>query len=433
MVTSGSDDDASVATQLGRPQSQQPVKKKRPVIRHETRSGDDDDDVILSRPAVKKDVNPSSKRPAEQCSGPIAKKKPAELSSEGARPPTTEPQKLGQLHEGRPTALAPPQPRPAAPGAEAESVAITRRAQRPSPSPPPRPPRRPIAEESSATDTDDDVPLIKRNKLVLEPYTESDDNRPLADAYRPPTVSPVRDLPTPEVEIEGGSVMGSPPGAFTRPSPPLPDPASRSDSPSTASASSASPRDVGLTFVNLADEKLRIEFRQCELYRKLPSKTGASIADQIKTYWRIGGWDNREENEVNFEQAMRDKVAYIAVSSSSDGIKSGVPGAATKARELRSDVLALQLLLASIPGVKLIEQVHTSVDVVFVHARDRDEVGKVGGKLSSIEPLRSGVSLCFLFGEAEVVPKADDPRPSVTSSIKKKWFRSLWTRSESGS
>ena len=69
--------------------------------------------------------------------------------------------------------------------------------------------------------------------------------------------------------------------------------------------------------------------------------------------------------------------------------------------------------------------------MVFVHARDRAELGKFGGQLDSIERLRSTASQAFIFGEAEVQLKPNDPKRSLdlTRQVKKNWFRSVWTKS----
>lgn len=392
----------------------------------------------IRKPASTKASTSSSKDPAQQSTRPIVKTKPAPIASSGGEDEAARPvvvQTIPQQHKTTDQSAKqavnivhqPALKRPSVP-VRPISVAVAQRPSQPTPQPTPLPPppppssstKRVTAEAPGVYDADDALPTAKKRRVVLEPFTESDDDQPLAHLRRP----------SPPAHDDYG---GEPLRAATPPIPatPLVGQSSPPDSRSSTTTPVAIGKESEPKFVSLSDEKLRIEFRQTELSRKLMSKTGASLPDQIKAYWRIGGRDNFEENEANFELAMRNKVIYIAVSSTNDGIKSGVPGAATRAREVRADVLALQLLLDTCPGVKVVEDPHSSVEVVFVHARDREEVGKFGGRLDSIEPLRTSVSHCFLFGEASVPLASDDPRRSgVITHVKKKWFRNLWTQSK---
>jgi len=188
-----------------------------------------------------------------------------------------------------------------------------------------------------------------------------------------------------------------------------------------------------LKLVNLADQKLRIEFRHTDLSRKLPSKAGASLREQVETYWRIGELDNLHENVFNFDRVVKGRKVYISANLVSEGIKSGVPGAASRARDQKADVLALQLLLSSIRGVRQAESFHRSVLVVFIHARDWIGLSQSGQKANQFDQLRKHAPHCFVFGEAEVELKPSDPRRnlSLANQIKKKWFRSVWNRSKS--
>ncbi|ORY89280.1 hypothetical protein BCR35DRAFT_323884 [Leucosporidium creatinivorum] len=130
-----------------------------------------------------------------------------------------------------------------------------------------------------------------------------------------------------------------------------------------------------------------------------------SLDERVRKIWRIG---DPLGNFFDFDAVMREggpdgrpRTAFIFASQKDEPLSK-------ESRAIKSDYIALQLVLSTIPGVKQADNLLApSVSAVFVHVSDIGEIGRYPtGKLAGLEALRErpiGHTIFIVFGEREKV------------------------------
>jgi hypothetical protein len=116
--------------------------------------------------------------------------------------------------------------------------------------------------------------------------------------------------------------------------------------------------------------------------------------------WGVG---DVSENFFRFDEVMkrgpdgRPRECYIFAPQKDNALDK-------KARAIKGDYIALQLILSSIPGVKQADALQPTCDAVFVHVSEINEIGRYPtGRLGALEHFRErpiGHTIFVLFGDS---------------------------------
>lgn len=161
-----------------------------------------------------------------------------------------------------------------------------------------------------------------------------------------------------------------------------------------------------------------------------------SLDERVRKIWGIG---NPLVNFFDFNAVMsegpdgRPRTAFIYASQKDEALSK-------ESRAIKSDCIALQLILSSISGVKQADSLLApAVSAVFVHVSDIGEIGRYPtGKLAGLEALRErpvGHTIFVVFGERERVEGRSafgypDPEGQTTKG-REKVFEQFWSTSRS--
>lgn len=136
--------------------------------------------------------------------------------------------------------------------------------------------------------------------------------------------------------------------------------------------------------------------------------------ERIRKIWNIG---DPTVNFHNFDGVLRSspvegkaRLCYIYAPQRDNSLSK-------MSRTIKADYVALQFLLSSIEGVQQSSALDQSVNAVFVHVSEMEEIGKRQGKLGDLEHFRDrpmGHTIFVLFGATGTEEKSE------------KVFRSFW-------
>lgn len=249
---------------------------------------------------------------------------------------------------------------------------------------------------------------------------------PPQSALPPPPTSAPPPLPPPPAPVVETPTMDprrrrlqTPVTTSTPADPPAPMPA---PPPAVTHRPAPPPPAVVAARVRLSEEKLAGELRQSVLYSKLPTGTSV-LGDKIRSHWSV---HSVAQTMQPFDSLVGGKRVFIYAGEQDDSIRSGVPGVASRAREIKADLIALQLVLSTVQGVTVWDGRTPEIEVVFVHAR---AAKAKEGSPAVLERLRTnrGEVVAFLFGETDVEHTAVDGKKSV---VKDRSLKRFWTSSK---
>ncbi|KAK4056701.1 hypothetical protein OIO90_002253 [Microbotryomycetes sp. JL221] len=169
-------------------------------------------------------------------------------------------------------------------------------------------------------------------------------------------------------------------------------------------------------YFDLKTETLEAQLRATQFFGGAPAPRDVSTHERVRRVFGIG---NRQENYASFDDVMlsgpdgRPRECWIyAPERKKKGIsKSG--------RIANEDCTALELVLSTIPGIKLAENLQETVTAVFIHVSEATNIGKErSGPLAQLDHFRKrpdGHTEFILFGR-EIDWKLRSRR----------WFRRFW-------
>jgi hypothetical protein len=122
---------------------------------------------------------------------------------------------------------------------------------------------------------------------------------------------------------------------------------------------------------------------------------GALDHERIRWWWKIG--KNPVDNFVDFDRILSYREVYVTAPPTQREI-----GTSKKAAAHEKDYLALQLVLAHVPGVKQADSLRSDVSAVFVHASLASDLGRFPGKFTELDRLRERDDVvCFFYGTGD--------------------------------
>lgn len=164
--------------------------------------------------------------------------------------------------------------------------------------------------------------------------------------------------------------------------------------------------------------------------KAMPAESNKSIASRIREYWKVG----QPRSLFLFDHILtrgpsnRPRECFIFAPQAKEQSTS------KKSREAHEDCIAMQLILASIEGVKLADSLRSTCEAVFVHVSEQENLCRwPNEKPSELEQLRSraiGTTIFVLFGDREDAVGLISASNSLTVPRDTK-MRELWNTSKS--